>query len=128
MVDYRLTETDSDKIIDLTSSPSVQLYCVSSVIVTDYSSVVFDACLLDVAFVFYCPDMESYDRDFYINPETDLPGKVTQESTQLISAMRAALDNPDKDKVKQFREFHMGACDGKASERAAKLTEDFYSS
>ncbi|MFB8735927.1 CDP-glycerol glycerophosphotransferase family protein [Bacillus sp. SL00103] len=40
---------------------------VSDVLITDYSSVIFEYSLLNKPMFFYCPDLEAYvqERDFY---------------------------------------------------------------
>ena len=126
LVDYKLLDGEYNKVIDLSSCPSNELYCVSSLIVTDYSSIVFDACLLGVPMLFYCPDTDSYDRDLYIDLDRDLPGKLAKTGAELIKAISETLENPDTARVAAFREYHMGACDGNSSRRAADLVELFF--
>ncbi|MEI6580339.1 MAG: CDP-glycerol glycerophosphotransferase family protein, partial [Eubacteriales bacterium] len=65
-----------DKIVDLSDEPTSELLAAADLVITDYSSVIFDAAALGCPMLFYCPDFESYDRDFYLKYPEDLPGPV----------------------------------------------------
>ena len=101
------------------------MLAIADVIITDYSSVIFDASLMDKAMVFYCPDYGSYERDFYLNYDKDLPGEIVTDPEKLLEALRNAETEEAKQKVRAFREKQMGACDGKSTERIAKLIKDY---
>jgi predicted glycosyltransferase len=62
-----------DKLRDYTAEPFFELLALADVVVTDYSSVIFDASLLGTPMVFYCPDFDTYERDFYLDYPADLP-------------------------------------------------------
>ena len=51
-------------IVDATREPTQALLTVASLVVTDYSSVIYDALLCGLPLVFYCPDLNAYERDF----------------------------------------------------------------
>lgn len=66
-----------------------------SMMVTDYSSIVFDAIYLGKPVVFFQYDLEMYlkYRGSYVNLETDLPGKVTRQPEELISILKENIEN-----------------------------------
>lgn len=113
------------RIKDYTVDPTPELLAIADVIITDYSSVIFDASLMDKAMVFYCPDYGSYERDFYLNYDKDLPGEIVTDPSKLLEALRSAETEEAKEKVRAFREKQMGACDGKSTERIAKLIKNY---
>ncbi len=113
------------RIKDYTVDPTPELLAIADVIITDYSSVIFDASLMDKSMVFYCPDYGSYERDFYLNYETDLPGEIVTDPTKLLEALRRAGSEESKQKVRAFREKQMGACDGKSTERIAAVIRSY---
>jgi CDP-glycerol glycerophosphotransferase (TagB/SpsB family) len=113
------------RIKDYTVDPTPELLAIADVIITDYSSVIFDASLMDKSMVFYCPDYGSYERDFYLDYDKDLPGEIVTDSSKLLDALRRAETEESKEKVRAFREKQMGACDGKSTERIAKLITDY---
>ncbi len=99
------------------------LLFVTDVLVTDYSSVIFEASLLDLKTVFYVPDMEEYveSRDFYYPFEEYAFGIVAERKEDLVAAIRAPWQ-PDG-KLEAFREKFCSACDGRSSKR---FVEEFF--
>ncbi len=113
------------RIKDYTVDPTPELLAVADVVVTDYSSVIFDASLLNKPMVFYCPDYGSYERDFYLDYDKDLPGEIVTSGNKLLSALRTAGNEENLQKVAAFRQKQMGACDGRSTERICKLIEGY---
>ena len=75
-----------DFIIDTSDYPEINdLYIISDLLVTDYSSVFFDYGILRRPVIFYMYDLEFYRDDlrgFYLDL-TDLPGPITQSQEEL---------------------------------------------
>ena len=100
-----------------------QLYIISDMLITDYSSVFFDYANLKRPIAFYMYDLEHY-RDksngFYIDLE-ELPGNIVKTQDKL----EEEIINLDKnfsydEKYKKFNEKYNYLDDGKASERVVK--------
>ena len=123
VMDYRLTDKEYPNILDLTDESTLELTAASDVIITDYSSVIYDACLLSVPSVFYCPDYKDYERGFYLEFPDDLPGELVTESGKLLETVRNTKENPPADKIRKFIGEQMEACDGKSAERVGALIE-----
>lgn len=110
------------RVKDYTFEPTTELLSVADVVITDYSSIIFDASLLKRSMVFYCPDYDIYERDFYLDYEKDLPGDIAFDYEQLLSKMRSCdADKSRSEKLDAFREKEVGACDGNSTQRAAEL-------
>ncbi len=122
---YSLTDKEYSRIVDLSDESTLELTAASSAIITDYSSVIYDACLLDVPCVFYCPDCKKYERGFYLDFPDGLPGEMITDSAALLSTIRKAADSPDKEKAAKFKADQLSACDGKSAERIAKLVKEY---
>ena len=122
--DYKLCG-EFGNIIDLTGESTLALTAACDVMITDYSSVIYDACLLDVPMVFYCPDYKEYERGFYLNFPDDLPGEMVTEGAGLLGAIRNAKENPPVSRIEKFRNEQMIACDGKSTERAVELIKSW---
>ncbi|MDO4475320.1 MAG: CDP-glycerol glycerophosphotransferase family protein [Lachnospiraceae bacterium] len=94
---------------------------VSDMLITDYSSVIFEYALLGKPIVFYCYDLELYNRGFYLDYPADLPGEVLKSQEEL----EAFLTSPDRSAISEryhtFMEQYMSACDGHSCERIAGL-------
>ncbi len=108
-------------IVDLTTEPTDTLLCAADVLVTDYSSVLFDAVLCGVPCVFYCPDRRAYERSFYLDFDNDLPGEIVEKADGLLPAVRRATAAPQSEKLRAFCQTQLSACDGHATQRIADL-------
>lgn len=111
------------RVKDYTPDPSAELIAVADVVITDYSSIVFDASLMGKPMVFYAPDYDSFKDDFYLNYERDLPGEIITDSSLLLEALRRAKEISSPERIELFKEREMGSCDGKASKRINEIIE-----
>lgn len=121
IMNYRLCGENFANIIDLSDESTLELTAACDVLISDYSSVIYDACLLDVPMVFYCPDYKEYERGFYLKFPDDLPGETVTESKDLLAAVRQAKENPPVSRIEKFRKEQMSACDGSSTKRAVEL-------
>lgn len=93
-----------------------ELLMAADVLVTDYSSAIFEYSLLRRPIVFYCPDLDQYasDRSFYHPFREYLIGPLVRDRSRLAEAIRAAEVGEGQE---DFVRRQMGACDGHSSER-----------
>ena len=89
-------------------------------LITDYSSVIYEAALLGLPTLFYVFDKDDYiaARDFYEPFDAYTAGGAVAET---FPDLLAALAAPPPAGEADFREKSLGACDGAASERVARL-------
>ena len=106
---------------DYSNEPLNELLSVADVLITDYSSVMFDAVLMDLPIVFYCPDIKNYERDFYMRYPADLPGEAVRNSENLLQSIRNADKNGVDSKAEDFKRRQLSACDGHSAKRVAEL-------
>ena len=96
----------------------------TDLLISDYSSVIFEASLLDIPMLFYAYDLSEYiaTRDFYYEYETFLPGKLVTTLTDLITA----IENNDfqSEKIQKFKYRFFDDHDGKSAQRVASLIID----
>lgn len=101
-----------------------ELYIISDMLITDYSSVFFDYANLKRPLIFYMYDLEHY-RDksngFYFDVEKELPGKIIRTDDELIDEIKR-LDKDFKydEKYKRFNEKFNYLDDGNASKRVVE--------
>lgn len=107
-----------------------ELYLMSDVLVTDYSSVFFDFANLRRPILFFVYDLEEYRdklRGFYFDFEENAPGPLVKTTEELISELKQMEDNRFQVDA-NFESFYQKFCyleDGHASERVVKaLFED----
>lgn len=115
------------RVKDYTPDPSAELISVADVVVTDYSSIVFDASLMDKPMVFYAPDYDAYKDDFYLSYDKDLPGEIVRDSSLLLDALRRAKSISSPERIAFFREREMGGCDGNVSKRISEIISEYLS-
>lgn len=68
-----------------------ELYVLSDVLITDYSSVFFDYAVLNRPIYFYMYDLEQYKgelRGFYLDIYTELPGKIYENEAEMLTDVR----------------------------------------
>ena len=100
-----------------------ELYIITDLLITDYSSVFFYYANLKISIIFYMYDLEHY-RDksngFYIDLE-ELPGKITETQEELEKEIERIDKNFKYDeKYKKFNDKYNYLDDGKASERVVE--------
>ncbi|WP_426350506.1 CDP-glycerol glycerophosphotransferase family protein [Alloiococcus sp. CFN-8] len=112
-----------NKCCDLRESsiPTEELLPVIDLLITDYSSVLFDYVLLDKPLVLYAPDLQEYidKRGLYID-YSELPGIIVTEEENLTDAVLSEHRSYNPKRTETFREKYMSACDGKSTERILK--------
>lgn len=97
------------------------LLIAADVLVTDYSSIIFDYALLNKPIVYFTYDEESYayNRGLYESFDNYVYGAVAKNRDELIRAIKN--EYLDIDKRKEFIDKFMSSCDGDATERTINL-------
>ncbi|MGP5582176.1 CDP-glycerol glycerophosphotransferase family protein [Glutamicibacter arilaitensis] len=97
-----------DRIIDVTKYSDIQeLYLISDILITDYSSVFFDYAILNRPIIFFAYDLDLYRdelRGFYLDYEAELPGPIVKDTAQLFDQIAAIFN--DSDNISQPIPFH----------------------
>ena len=102
-----------------------EIYLITDICITDYSSVFFDFANLKRPILFYTYDIEKYKnqlRGFYIDMNTEVPGPLLYTSEEVIDAI-LHIDKIQKRYQKRYDDFYDRFCcfdDGHASENIVK--------
>ena len=93
---------------------------ITDVLVTDYSSVIFENAILNNPLVLYAPDLEEYDgeRGFYFEYNAYSCGQIVKRESDLAAAIRNAGSNNEK--MEEFRKRFVSLCDGNSCRRFAE--------
>ena len=73
---------------------------------------------------FFCYDYDTYDRDFYLDYDTDLPGEIFKTTDGFIEYLSKGSFETDG-RLTAFREKYMSACDGNSSRRVAEAITEY---
>lgn len=103
-------------------SDITELYLISDICITDYSSVFFDYANLKRPILFFTYDLEKYRdvlRGFYIDIETEIPGPLLYTNDEIVDAIKN-IDKIEEQYHDRYEEFYNRFCaldDGFAAKR-----------
>ena len=95
-----------------------RLLPVVNVLITDYSSIIFDYSVFRKPMVLFVPDYDEYtsNRGLYIDMN-EIPAPLIKDGGNLKNAIIQEADNPDREKIEEFYVKFMGSCDGNSTKR-----------
>ena len=113
------------RIVDVASYPSTEDLCLAAdMLITDYSSIMFDYAILDRPIVIHAPDWEHYrdSRGVYFDLMADPPGVVTRTDDEVVEALRSgAADGEEAARHRAaFRARFCSLEDGRAAESVVR--------
>ncbi len=123
MLTGRLEAYEHPAVRDVSFHPEVsELYLAADVLVTDYSSTMFDFAVTGKPLLFYTYDLDDYEsrvRGFYFDLASIAPGPLVRTTEELLGALaelpRVTAEHADA--YAHFRETFCHLDDGHASER-----------
>ena len=124
MVQERLVNEEYKHIAHVYSMlPTTPFLMGSDVLVTDYSSILFDAHIAGKPVVLFEKDVKyRMFRKMYMPYPDGYAGRYATNEEELVEAMRTATFQTEKDL--ECKEKNCSACDGHSTERVIKLMED----
>jgi CDP-glycerol glycerophosphotransferase len=112
----------SERFIDVTRYPNItDLYIAADVLITDYSSVMFDYTVTGKPIIFMTPDLERYraERGFYFDFESEAPGPILSTQDEVVTAL-LSLEEISRNYQNKYRAWQLkfdAHEDGKAASR-----------
>jgi len=104
---------------DFTDTMAIdELLCVSDICISDYSSLVFEYSLFEKPMIFYAYDLDEYFdwRGFYYDYHELAPGPIVTTNEEMVDYIENIEERFDQNKVREFKEKFMSACDGHATQ------------
>jgi CDP-glycerol glycerophosphotransferase len=113
------------RVVDVAAHPSVEELCLAAdVLLTDYSSIMFDYAVLDRPIAIHAPDWDVYraTRGTYFDLMAEPPGAVARTGAELVEAFRSgAIADENATRLRAaFRARYCSLDDGHASERVVR--------
>ncbi|MFB9768730.1 bifunctional glycosyltransferase/CDP-glycerol:glycerophosphate glycerophosphotransferase [Lactiplantibacillus modestisalitolerans] len=102
-----------------------ELYLISDVLITDYSSVMFDYAVLKRPMIFFTYDLDDYAneiRGFYFDFQSQVPGDIVKTNAEVVTAL-ANIFNGDwhpNEKYQRFVDTYCQWMDGQATKRVVE--------
>ncbi|NKE06824.1 CDP-glycerol glycerophosphotransferase family protein [Mesobacillus selenatarsenatis] len=118
------TKEEEQFVLNLSSIDDIQdLLLIADVLITDYSSVIFDFAITGRPMIFYSYDLGAYERGFDFDYRTKLPGPIVfnQEELEVELKDYRKLSETYHEAVLQFAKEYNAGFDGKSTEKAVKL-------
>lgn len=116
---YKESYSEHNNIVDMSTYPDIStLLLLADCLITDYSSVIFEYCLLRRPMIFFAYDLEEFSnqgRGFYELYEEYVPGPIVKDTNSIIAYLKKG--NFDLDRVEAFTLDSYGYFDGKSAER-----------
>ena len=117
---------DSNDAIDVSDYPDMQeLLCAADILITDYSSCMWDFSLMYKPCFIFATDIAKYkqERDFY-TPMSEWPFPIASNNEELVNNILNFNEADYIEKVKQHHKALGSYEDGHACERVCKLIEE----
>lgn len=111
--------------IDNCSISTEKLYFVADILITDYSSIMYDFLALEKEIIFFIPDIKNYrkERGLYIEYNKEFEYKITQTFDELANALKFFEPIP-KSKMQKYKKKYLMMCDGCVSDRILNYLEN----
>jgi len=113
-----IPEDMKDFVLDVNEENINDLMIASDILITDYSSVIFEYALLKKPMIFFAYDYENYKenlRNFYYPFEEFVPGPIVKTTEEILTELQN--DEFSMNKVEEFSKKFCDFTDGKSSER-----------
>lgn len=113
-----IPEEYKDRIIDLSKWENINdLYYVTEILITDYSSAYYEFALVEKPVIFFTYDRETYEltRGVHKSVKDTAPGKVCDTFEDMMKALRNK--DYDYEKTEQFRKENFSNYDGNAADK-----------
>ena len=81
------------------------ILAITDVLITDYSTIVYDSAVANIPFICFGFDYERYyeERGFYFDLNERYPGGVLHTEDEVIARVKDVLNGKDKEKYEAFR-------------------------
>lgn len=98
---------------------SEEALCAADILITDYSSIVFDYMLFEKPIISFIYDIDQYieDRGLFLPYEEVFPGPYVFSQKELTEKLLTVDQWFDREKIRRYKLKYMSACDGYSTER-----------
>lgn len=110
-----------ERILNMNHENTHQLFSVADVLISDYSSIVFDFMILEKPLIFFVPDLHTYEQDRGTFVDLyDLKCPVCLNEDEVILALQKPFD---VENIRRCKNIFFELQDGKSSERVVDFID-----
>ncbi|RIO55831.1 CDP-glycerol glycerophosphotransferase family protein, partial [Staphylococcus hominis] len=124
-----LDETLDDFVINAAKYPEISdLYLISDICITDYSSVMFDFANTKKPLLFFTYDLEFYKnqlRGFYFDFENEAPGPLIKTNDELIESIKN-INDVQINYQEKYKQFYNRFCTFEKGVAAKIIVDKFF--
>ena len=116
--DLKIDERYSDRFYSMSGYPNINdLFYITDLLITDYSSCIYEFMLMKKPMLFFAYDLERYSvsRGFHRDYASNVPGKIVYTFDELLRAMRE--EDYEFEKVDQMLPMYFDHIDSHSSDR-----------
>lgn len=113
-----IQEEHKDCFFDLNTYPNInELFYITDLLITDYSSSIYEFSLMDKPMMFFVYDKVQYSasRGFHRDYDSTVPGRVCESFEQIMEALEK--EDFEFEKVEKYKKDHFDFVDDHASDR-----------
>lgn len=101
------------------------ILAISNVVITDYSTIVYDSAVARKPFVCWGFDYDRYyeERGFYFDLNVEYPGGVLKTEDEVIARVKSVINGADADKYEAFRKKYIEAGGDSVSKIMGELSK-----
>lgn len=118
---FQLDESYAGKVINFSSYDSINtLLMATDVLITDYSSIIFEYCVYRRPMIFFAYDLDEFSdhgRGFYRDYKEYVPGPVVETTKEILEVIKK--EDYKKEKLHEFVKDSYLYMDGKSAKRVA---------
>jgi CDP-glycerol glycerophosphotransferase (TagB/SpsB family) len=117
-VGQRMPDREIRHVLDVSHGFDIEdLLAAADILITDYSSTIFDFALLEKPMILYCTDTTEYEasRGFYFPLEDYVWGPIVHDEEALAQALQS--NEIDLHALARVQDKFMAACDGHSTQR-----------
>lgn len=110
----------NEKVVDCSEQSLQEVLSRVDILITDYSSIIFDYCCFRGKILFFVPDIVEYqhERRLYFNPLIKYKSHSSTKLEELILQIKFAENN-----TSELFEEYMSSCDGKVCDKIVKFIQ-----
>ncbi|MBI5974449.1 CDP-glycerol glycerophosphotransferase family protein [Staphylococcus canis] len=127
----QLDDTLADFVIDTSKYHEISdLFLITDICITDYSSVMFDFANTKRPLLFFTYDLEHYKNDlrgFYFDFEAEAPGPLLKHNDDLIQAIQN-IDTINTQYQSKYEQFYKRFCTFETGTAAQRIVNQFFKS